>query len=275
MRTRKGSKRTVPRKVMIKLARQARQKSRSGIYHIMWRGANKQEIFHDEEDCKVILDSFLKYKAKLEVRVYAWCLMNNHVHLLVKEGNEPISDTMKRIGVSYVGYYNSKYNTTGHLFQDRFRSEVVETARSFKSVIRYIHQNPLKAGLIKHVKEWKWSSCLGYYDEDVYPHYLLDRDSVLNLFCEDKIKALEMFIEFNEKANEDVYLDEHVKRRLTDDEAREMIKEVLGKIEIAQVKSLPRHQRNEILRRIKEVRGISQRQASRIVGVSPNLVAKA
>lgn len=207
--------------------------------------------------------------------VCAWCLMSNHIHLLVKEGNEPLSVTMKRIGVSFVGYYNWKYQTTGQLFQDRFKSENVETTSYLITVVRYIHQNPVKAGMVEHVDEWKWSSCLGYYNQEVYPKYLLDREFILCLFSSDTITALDRFKEYNEKANHDQCLEDYVKKRITDDEARKMIKGLLGTIEIAQVKSLPREHRDRILRKVKRVEGISQRQAARILGVSPNLVFKA
>lgn len=90
--------------------------------------------------------------------------MNNHVHLLLREGNEEISTTMKRIGVSFVWHYNLKYGTTGHLFQDRFKSENVETGRYLLTVIRYIHQNPVKAGIVQRPDQWKWSSCIDYYN---------------------------------------------------------------------------------------------------------------
>lgn len=103
--------------MVIEMPREARIKSKTRIYHIMWRGANGQEIFHDDEDRTKFLDILRKYKITCELIVYAWCLMSNHVHLLIKEGNEAISVTMKRIGVSYVGFYNWKYRTMGPLFQ--------------------------------------------------------------------------------------------------------------------------------------------------------------
>lgn len=109
------------------MPRQARGKSEIGIYHIMIRGANRQEIFHDDEDRLRFLDTLNKVKITSEMNVYGWCLMNNHFHLLLKEGNQDISIIMKRLGVSFVWYYNQKYKTTGHLFQDRFKSENVET----------------------------------------------------------------------------------------------------------------------------------------------------
>ena len=88
------------------MPRRAREKSKSGIYHIILRGANRREIFHDDEDYMRFLETLEKYKKKTEIKIYGWCLMGNHIHLLLEEGNEEISITMKRIGVSYVWFYN-------------------------------------------------------------------------------------------------------------------------------------------------------------------------
>jgi putative transposase len=135
------------------IPREARKKSVSGVYHIILRGANKQEIFHDDEDRIKFLDTLRKYKHQSEMKIYAWCLMSNHVHLLLREGTESISVTMKRIGVSYALYYNYKYLTTGHLFQDRFKSENVESTDYLLTVTRYIHQNPVKANIVTNPEE--------------------------------------------------------------------------------------------------------------------------
>jgi putative transposase len=259
------------------MPRVARVKSASGIYHIILRGANRQEIFHDDEDCITFLDTLKKYKEKTEMDVYAWCLMSNHIHLLLKEGNENISITMKRIGVSFVSYYHQKYKTTGHLFQDRFKSESVETIKYLLTVTRYIHQNPVKARIVNQVDEWRWSSCPGYYGKNIYPKELLDCQYILGLFSPDIGVSRERFKEFNERNNNDKCLDDRVdeKIRLSDEEARLQIRKLLGTIEIAQVKSLPKVKRDEVLRKVKGIKGLSQRQAARILGVSPNLVFKA
>ncbi len=243
----------------------------------MLRGANKQEIFHDDEDCIKFLDILEKYKRISEMKVFAWCLMSNHVHLLLKEGNEPISITMKRIGVSFVWHYNWKYNTTGHLFQDRFRSENVETHKYLLTVIRYIHQNPVKTGIVNQADEWRWSSCLAYYGKQLHPTNLLDADLIFRLISVDFTIAKERFIEFNERKSKDQCLDDRgiERRRLSDEEARQEIKQLLGPIEIAQVKSLSKLKRNEVLLIVKSIDGLSQRQAARILGVSPNLIFKA
>lgn len=259
------------------MPRKARLKSNSMIYHIMLRGANKQEIFHDDEDCRCFLNTVKRFKVISGMGVYGWCLMNNHVHLLLKEGQEEISTTMKRIGVAYVYYYNCKYQTSGHLFQDRFRSENVETIQYLLTVIRYIHQNPLKAGMVSRVGEWRWSSFLGYLDNPIYAKDILDSDHILQYFSENKSIAQSRFKAFNLVNNKDECLeDRHTeRRRFTDEEARKEIVKLLGSLEIAQVKSLPKLERDTILRKVKGVEGISQRQASRILGVSPNLIFKA
>ena len=84
------------------MARQARQQSQSGIYHLILRGINKQVIFEDDEDRGKFLWCLRYYKEPGQYQVYGYCLMSNHIHLLIKEGKEPIATTMKRIGVSYV-----------------------------------------------------------------------------------------------------------------------------------------------------------------------------
>jgi putative transposase len=147
------------------MSRQARQRSESGIYHIIMRGINKQIIFEDDEDREKFIGYLQYYKNIASYTIYGYCLMDNHIHLLIKEGKEPIGHTMKRIGVSYVAWYNRKYDRIGHLFQDRFKSEVVETDKYLLTVLRYIHQNPVKAGKEKSVENYKWSSYAEYIDK--------------------------------------------------------------------------------------------------------------
>lgn len=84
--------------------------------------------------------------------------MNNHVHILIKEGNESLSKPMKRKGISYAYWYNFKYERSGDIFQDRYKSEPVEDDKYLLTVIRYIHQNPLKAGILEEINEYQWSS---------------------------------------------------------------------------------------------------------------------
>ncbi len=127
------------------MPRSIRNKSESGIYHIMLRGINRQDIFEDEKDIQKLLETIKKYKEISQFEIYAYCIMSNHVHLLIKELGESISDVVKRISSSYVFWYNKRYERCGHLFQERFKSEAVENYEYFLTVLRYIHQNPMKA----------------------------------------------------------------------------------------------------------------------------------
>ena len=124
------------------MPRNARKQSKSGIFHVMLRGINRQVIFQDDEDCEKYLQCLVECQKLSGFQLYAYCLMGNHVHLLLEEKKEPLSQIFKRLGVRYVYWYNWKYKRTGHLFQDRFKSEPVEDDSYFLAVLRYIFQNP-------------------------------------------------------------------------------------------------------------------------------------
>ena len=129
------------------MPRQARKKSESRIYHVMLRGINQQQIFEEAEDCDKFLDVMRDCKEICQYDVYAYCIMGNHIHLLIKEGTETLEQVFKRICGRFVYWYNIKYRRVGHLFQDRFKSEPVDSNEYLLTVVRYIHQNPIKAGL--------------------------------------------------------------------------------------------------------------------------------
>jgi len=143
------------------MPRQARLKSSTGIYHIMLRGIDKRDIFLEDEDKIRFLDSVIKAKEVGNFELYGYCLMDNHVHMLIKE-NEEIGTSIKRITVGYVGWHNKKYERTGHLFQNRYLSEPVATERYLLTVLKYIHQNPVKANMVDNIGEYRWSSFREY-----------------------------------------------------------------------------------------------------------------
>ena len=127
------------------MARQARVVSGTGIYHVMMRGINRQNIFEDEEDYTRFLELLLQMVCPVDdnghplpsrCTFYAYCLMTNHVHLLIRDGAESLAAVIKRIGVSYAQYYNKKYIHFGHLFQDRFKSEPVNDNGYFFTLLR-------------------------------------------------------------------------------------------------------------------------------------------
>ena len=141
------------------MPRQPRVLAGSGIYHVMVRGVNRDVIFLEDEDCDRFLESVYRAKSRSGCSVLGYCLMSNHAHLLIRTRVEPIGATMKRLGVSYAYWFNRKYGRVGYVFQGRFRSEPVETDAYFVTVLRYIWQNPVKAGLVASSVEYRWSSC--------------------------------------------------------------------------------------------------------------------
>ncbi len=144
------------------MPRLPRKKSSTGIYHITMRGVNKSNIFLEHEDYTTFLNYLQNIKESAGVEIYAYCLMTNHIHLLVKEVNEDLSKTIQRLGAGFVGWYNRKYERVGHLFQSRYGSEVVETDAYLLMISRYVHQNPVKAGLARKVIDYPWSSIREY-----------------------------------------------------------------------------------------------------------------
>ncbi|OAT80932.1 transposase [Bacillus sp. MKU004] len=245
------------------MPRQARKKSKSGVYHIMLRGINRQTIFEDEEDKARFLYILFKCVQKSNSNLYAYCLMDNHVHLLLQETKEPISSVIKRLSSSYVLWYNNKYNRCGHLFQERFKSENVETAEYFRTVLRYIHQNPLKAGLSTDVFKCKWTSIHEYSN----PDSTLNITASLQLFSNDQTQAHIQFNDYMSKDADDTCMDEAPKVKKTDDEVRGYLKRI-GIPNVSQLQQMDKEKRDVILLELKSLNGISERQLSRVTGIS-------
>lgn len=177
------------------MPRQSRKPSSSQIYHVMVRGNEKKDIFLDDVDRARFLDILRNKKREAEYLLYAYCLMGNHVHLLVKEEGQKIAQVMRRINVSYAFYFNQKYNRTGHVFQDRYKSEPVDTEGYLLTVLRYIHNNPVKAGLVTEPAGYRWSSFLEYVDPD--RAMFVDTGEVLGIFSQNQKEALKAFAEYS------------------------------------------------------------------------------
>ncbi len=136
------------------MPRKAREKSETGIYHVMIRGIDRREVFLEDEDKIKFINNLEKAKRTGEFELCGYCLMDNHIHLLIKE-KEDIGTSIKRITVGYVGWHNRKYERTGHLFQNRYLSECINTESYLITVLRYIHQNPVKAKMVESVEEYQ------------------------------------------------------------------------------------------------------------------------
>lgn len=251
------------------MPRKPRKKSSTGIYHVMFRGINGQVVFKDHEDYKKFLQTIKKYKEVSQYTIYAYCLMNNHAHLLIKEGKEDLGIIFRRIGASYVYWHNRKYKRRGPLFQDRYKSEAVEDDKYFLTVLRYIHRNPIKAGIEKDVKKYPWSS----YNEYIGKVDICDINFPSSLFAEDKKRAIKLFKNFNEQENDDRCLEYEEQDRIDDIEGTQIIIEIAEVEDPRRVQDFQRDKRDKIIKELKS-RGLSIRQIERLTGVSFGIIRR-
>ena len=198
------------------MPRKARTFSGSNIYHVMLRGINKQNIFEEDEDRFYFMKTLDVCKEISGFRLHAFVLMSNHIHLLIEPADESLDMIFRRIGTRYAVWYNRKYQRAGHLFQDRFRSENVETDLYFMTVLRYILQNPMKAGLEKAPGSYPWSS---------YRAYALGKSAVTDMqFAVDLFGNREVLLEYIGQNNDDVVMDDDdFDWRLHDQPAKEIM----------------------------------------------------
>lgn len=256
------------------MPRKPRAKSKTGIYHVIVRGIGQQDIFYEEDDYQKYLHTMKKVSMENGVSILGYCLMPNHVHLLLKENNEDLSLFMKRLGVSYAYWYNWKYERTGHVFQDRFKSECVEDDAYLLTVIRYIHRNPLKAAIASNPEEYKWSSCAAYYNAVQGTTTFPNTKLILGIVHTEKSKAIEALQKFTEETNEDPCLDCDKPKRISDSEAFEIIKRKMNGRPITAIQTMDQNARNMILSHVRND-GLSLRQICRITGLPFHIVRKA
>ena len=246
----------------MEMARTARKKSESGIYHIMLRGINRQAVFLDEEDSQHFLDVLQFCKGISEYRVYAYCLMGNRVHLLLQTGKEPLDLAMKRISTRFVVWYNAKYDRIGHLFQDRYKSEPVDDDAYFITVLRYILRNPVKAGICEKPEAYELSSAKDYYNgggmtDTAFAEGMIGRDELLRFFSE---------------PNEDTCMDDRPSR-LSDKTASKQLCKLVGATDLKDAATIVSASPEKYIPELKNT-GLSIRQICRLTGIPFGIVRK-
>lgn len=253
---------------MLILPRKNREKSQTGIYHVMLRGLDKREIFMDDRDNNKFIEALYKAKNLDKFKIYAYCLMKNHVHLLIQEGEENIGTSIQRIAVSYVRWHNIRYGRVGHLFQNRFKSEPVNSEGYLLTVSRYIHQNPVKAKMVNKAASYAWSSYQSYLEHYKGNINLVDTEFVTGYF-----KTRKAFEEYMNEANEDECLEFVEIKKYTDDELKEKIKKHYDVVDIKKIED--REKLNKVILLIYNETGVSIRQLSRVLGIGKTIVENA
>lgn len=245
------------------MPRTARRISKTGFYHIIIRGVNKETIFIDDADRYMFLRLLKYYKTKFKCSIYSYCLMSNHVHLLLEDQNLQTGELMKNITCVYAGEFNKKYKRVGHLFQDRYKSQSVENQEYLLRLIRYIHRNPEKAGICK-TEEYKWSS----YNEVIFGAKIINRDYILKIYNDNKFYAINEFKKQVIGENDDLLDSAYIKDNLTDIEAKRFVEYL---IKSRQIPEITTENIIEIVDRIKELKGMSKGQILKIIGIDRNI----
>jgi len=201
--------------------------------------------------------------------LYAYCLMSNHIHLLIREREDTIGMAIKRIASSYVYYYNHKYSRDGHLFRERYKSEPVNDMAYFVTLLRYIHQNPVKAGIVNKVNDYEFSSWHEYEYKNSTLFPLCDTHTVLNRVSYNELNDL-----VNAPLSDDVScldIEDASKGRPSDDQVMLLIREKTGATNSSAFQQLPADMKKSVLIELKGKRA-SLRQLERLTGISKSMI---
>ena len=258
------------------MPRQPRKIGNTKIYHCILRGINKQDIFLDNQDFLKFKKEIIATKEKFSYKLYSYVLMSNHIHLQIKDDHGNLSKIMQSLQIRYADYFNKKYDRVGHLFKDKFKSQCVETDYYILNLQRYIHQNPIKAG-IGTIEEYLWSSYREYIGKN--KEQLIDKEDIFKLFSMSDTKAVKKFIEFNNEilslSKSDEILEYEIRKGFNDDEIINLIKKELKINNIQEIQNYDKNKRNYYLKKAKEIKGCTQEQLSRILGINIRIIQRA
>lgn len=238
--------------------------SESGYYHVTMRGAGRRNIFEDDIDRNEFLKR-LRAMAEDGIRIHAWCLMSNHVHLLVCSREQSISKPLHKLCTSYALYFNGRHAHIGPVFQGRFASFPIESEAHLLETVRYIHLNPKDMGF-SDPGEYRWSS---------FGEYTGARDICDTSFVLKMLGDLESFLRFHDVRDRIAFVDiTGYQRRLSDAEALEIGRRIFGdgfpdSLSICEVRK-----RDECLGRLYQM-GLSTRQLERLTGIGRSVIRRA
>ena len=253
------------------MSRQKRKISQTGLYHIVCRGISRQNIFEESADYEKLKDIIKKVKKETNFDLYSYCFMTNHVHLFIKENTSgDISKIMTKILSHYATWFNIKYLRSGALFSNRYKSEPVEDDRYYLGLIRYIHQNPLKAHMVDNLNSYPYSSYREYVSgmQDI-----TDIDFCLDMLHNNRETAIRQFIELNGYESEESFEITESQRKSPQYIRRLIMSEIDGK-EPATIKEMPKLQRNELIRKFVYDKEISKSALERATGISRGTIIR-
>ncbi len=179
------------------MPRNARLDAPGVLHHVMARGIEQCWIYRDTRDSEDFIDRLSGIASTEAWNIYAWALMPNHFHLLVRTGKRPLSRNMRTIMSGYAGYFNRRHERHGHLFQNRFKSIVIEEEAYFLELVRYLHLNPLRAKIVKDINElggYRYTGHSAIVGKADRPWQ--DTEEVLGRFSPKRRLAIQLYREF-------------------------------------------------------------------------------
>jgi putative transposase len=202
------------------MARKPRIHYPGAFYHVILRGNGGQEIFYSKADRSRFYLLLQEGIERYGHRFHAFCLMTNHLHLVVQVGDMPLAKILQNISFRYTRYINKKKKRNGHLFQGRYKAILIDADSYLLELVRYIHNNPLRTGLVNKPEQYQWSSHRAYLDKETVTW--LTTDFVLSQFAKNEKKARQQFQAFclkggNEERREEFHQGTFDGRILGDD----------------------------------------------------------
>jgi len=177
------------------MARALRIEYEGALYHVTSRGNHQSEIFDDDEDRDIFLKILTDVVSHMGWVCYGYCLMSNHYHLIIETPHANLGKGMRQLNGVYTQTSNRRHGRVGHLFQGRYKAIIVDAEAYLLELSRYVVLNPVRAGMVKDVSEWPWSSYGAMTGEDDIPS-LLSTGALLSHFSEQQAKAQELYATF-------------------------------------------------------------------------------
>lgn len=247
------------------MPRKPRQRSELGIYHVVVKGVNNQLLFEENNDYLKYLEVLELQKEKCHFDLFAYCLMSNHIHLLIRTNEIPLDSIFRKINTAYANWFNMKYSRSGPLQDGRYYSEPIKSLEHFISALRYIHKNPLKAKLEKTIgSKYPWNS---------YHAYAKRNTNLVNIaFAMSMFASKNEFIEYHSSDSDDVFMDiNNIRRRIPDDVAIGVINQICSINQPADINKFSLLARRSAIFSLYE-NGISARQINRLTGIPRGVV---
>jgi putative transposase len=164
-------------------------------YYIVLQGNNRQDIFMSNQDRRYFLSLLRSYKERCDLKVYAYCLMGHDAHLLIETGRANLAASMQGFNTVYTKYFNGIHNTQGHVFQGRYKALLVDKEHFLSEMTRFIHLQPVRAGLKEKPWRYQWSSCQAYIESDEREP-LVDSEPVLAKFARIRLKQSVRYLQY-------------------------------------------------------------------------------